>query len=80
MVTRHITRLTIVIFLDVVVKNNFSPLPADWYLSRVVTANRYLPRDSNENTLFITSTGNVSVAGWVIPLVAILLLDLDVIQ
>ena len=29
-----------------------------WYLFRVVSGNRYLPRDSNEITLCITSTGN----------------------
>ena len=25
----------------------------------MVSGNRYIPRDSNENTLYITSTGNV---------------------
>ena len=35
----------------------------------MVSGNRYLPRGSNENTLCITSTGNVSVAGMVIPVV-----------
>ena len=69
MVTRDILHLTIVTFLDVVVKNNFPLLPVDWYLFRVVSGNRYLPRGSNENTVYITSTGNVSVSRWVtIPL------------
>ena len=35
---------------------------------------------SNENTLGIASTDNVSVARWVIPLVTILLLDLAMIH
>ena len=46
----------------------------------MVSGNRYLPRSSNENTLCITSTCNVSVARWVIPLVTILLLDLVMIH
>ena len=72
--------LTIVTFLDVVVKENFPLLPVDWYLFSVVTGNRYLPRSSNENALFITSTGNVSVSRWVITLVTIPLLDFVMIQ
>ena len=47
MVTRDILHLTIVTFLDVVVKKNFPLLPVDWYLLRVVIGNRYLPRGSN---------------------------------
>ena len=80
MVARDILHLTIVIFLDVVVKKNFPLLPIDRYLSRVVTGNRYLPSGSNDNALCITSTGNIPVAGWVIPLVTILLLDLVMIH
>ena len=80
MVTAHILRLTIVTFLDIVVKNNFSLLTVGWYLLRVLTGNRYLPRGSNENTLCITSTCNVPIGRWVIPLVTILLLDLVIIQ
>ena len=75
MVTRDILHLTIVTFLDVVVKKNFPLLPVDWYLFRVVTGNRYLLRGSNKNALFIISTGNVSVGRWVITLVTIRLLD-----
>ena len=75
MVTRDILHLTIVTFLDVVVKKNFPLLPVDWYLFRVVTGNRYLLRGSNKNALFIISTGNVSVGRWVITLVTIPLLD-----
>ena len=71
MVTRDILYLTIDTFLDVVVKKN-SPL--GWYLSRMVSDNRYLPGDSNENALCISSTGNVFVTRWVIPLVTIPLL------
>ena len=66
MVTRDILHLTIVTFLDAVIKNNFPLLPVDWYLFRVVTANRYLPTGSNDNVLFITSTGNVFASRWVI--------------
>ena len=80
MVARDILHLTIVTFLDVVVKKNFSLLPVDWYLFRVVTGNRYLPRDGNENALFVTSTGNVSVSRWVITLVTIPLLDFVMIH
>ena len=71
-VTRDILYLTIDTFLDVVVKKN-SPL--GWYLSRVVSDNSYLPGDSNENALCLSSTGNVFVTRWVIPLVTIPLLD-----
>ena len=80
MVTRDILYLAIDAFLDIVVKKNFPLLYVGWYLFRVVSGNRYLPQDSNENTLCITSTGNVYVARWVIPLVTILLLDLVMIH
>ena len=80
MVTRDILYLPIDTFLDIVVKSNFLLLSVGWYLFRVVTGNRYLPRGSNENTLCITSTGKVSVARRVIPLVTILLLDLVMIH
>ena len=73
MVTRCILYLTIDTFPDIVVKSNFPILFVGWYLFRVVSGNRYLPRGSNENTLCITNTDNVSVARWVIPLVTILL-------
>ena len=61
-------------------KKNFLLLSVGWYLFRAVSGNRYLPQDSNENTLYITSTGNVHVARWLIPLVTILLLDLVMIH
>ena len=80
MVTRDILYLPIDTFLDIVVKSNFLLLSVGWYLFRVVTGNRYLPRGSNENTLCINSTGKVSVARRVIPLVTILLLDLVMIH
>ena len=80
MVMRDILRLTIVTFFDVVAKKNFSLLPVDWYLFWVVAGNRYLPRVSNENALFITSTGNVSVSRWVVTLVSIPLLDFVMIH
>ena len=80
MTTRDIPHLTIVTFLDAVVKNNFPLLSVVWYLFRVVSGNRYLPRGSNENTLCITSTGNVSVARWAISPVTILFLDLVMIH
>ena len=67
-------------FLDIVVKSNFPLLSVGWYLFRVVSGNRYLPRGSNENTLCITSTGNVSVARWIRPLITISLLDLVMIH
>ena len=80
MVTRDILHLTIDTFLDAVLKQNFPLLSVDWYLFRVVSGNRYLPRDSNENTLYITCTGNASVSRWVIPLVTIPLLDFVMIH
>ena len=76
MVTGYNLHLTIDTFLDVVLKNDFPLLSVGWYLFRVVSGNRYLPRGSNEYALYIISTGNVSVARWVIPLVTIPLLDL----
>ena len=63
MVTRDILYLTIDSFGDSVVKSNFPLLSEGWYLFRVVSGNRHIPRGSNENTLCITSTGNVSVDG-----------------
>ena len=68
MVTRDILYLTIDTLLDVEVKKNFPLLYVGWYLFRVMSGIRYLPRGSNENALYITSTGNVSVARWAIPL------------
>ena len=41
----------------------------------MASGNLYLPRGSNENALYITSTSNVSVSRWVILLVMIPLLD-----
>ena len=67
MVTRYILHLTIDTFLDVVVKNDFPLLSVGWCLFRVVSGNRYLPRGSNENALYITGTGNVSITRGVIP-------------
>ena len=80
MVTRDILYLTIGTLLDIVVKKNFSLLLVGWYVFRVMSGNRYLPRDSNGNTLCITSSGNVFVASWVIPLVTIPLLDFVMIH
>ena len=62
MVTRDILYLTIDKLLDVVVEKNFPLLSVGWYLFRLVSSNRYLTRSSSENALYITSTGNVSVA------------------
>ena len=80
MVTRHILYLTIDTLLDSVVKKNFSLLSVGWYLFTVVSGNRYLPQDSNENTLCITSPGNVYLTRWVMPMVTILLWDLIMIH
>ena len=80
MVTRDILYLTVDTFLDIVVKSNLPLLSVGCYLFRVVSSNRYIPKGSNENTLCITSTDNVSVARWVIPVVTILLLDLIMIH
>ena len=59
MATRDILYLTIDTFLDVVVKKNFQLLSVGWYLFRVVSGNRYLPRSCNQNAFYITSAGNV---------------------
>ena len=80
MVTRDILYLTIETLFDVVVKMNFPLLCVGWYLFRVVIGNRYLPRVSNQNALYITSTGNVSGARLVIPLVTIPLLNFVMIH
>ena len=79
-VTTIILHLTMDTLLDVVVKKNFQLLSVSCYLFRVVSSNRYRPRGSNENTLYITSTGDVSVSRWVITLVTILLLDFIMIH
>ena len=82
MVIRYILYLTIVTFLDVVVKRDFPLLTVGWYLFRVVSGNRYLPSGSNENALYINrpSTGNVSVSRWIILLVTIPVLDFVIIH
>ena len=80
MVTKDILQLTKDIFLDVVVKKNFPLISVDWYLFRVASGNRYLPRGSNENTFYITSIGKIFVARWVLPLVTIPLLDFVMIH
>ena len=80
MVTRHILYLKIYMLLDIVVKKNFPLLSVGWYLFTVVSGSRYLPQDSNENTLCITSPGNVYAVRWVMPLVTILLLGLVMIH
>ena len=51
-ITRNILHLTIVTFLDVMVKINFPLLSAHWYVFRMETASRYLTRGSNENALY----------------------------
>ena len=61
MVTRDILHLTIDSFHYAVVKKNFQLLSVGWRLFRVVSCNRYVPRSSNENALYFTSTGNVFV-------------------
>ena len=43
--------LTIDIILDLLVKKKFPLLYLEWYLSNVVTGNRYLLRGSNGNVL-----------------------------
>ena len=69
MVTRDILHLTIVIFLDVVVKKDVPLLSVSWYLFQVVIGNKYVPRSSNENALYITITGNVFVSRWITTMV-----------
>ena len=73
MITRDILHI-IDTFLGVVVKRNFPLLSvgSDWSV--------YLTRSSNENALYITNTGNVSVARWILPLVTIPLLDFVMIN
>ena len=80
MVTRDILHPTIDTFLDVVVKKNSQHLSVGWYLFTAVSGNRYLLGVNNENTVCITSTGNVFVARWVKPLVTISLLDFVMIH
>ena len=75
MVTGELLYPTLNTFLDVVERKNSPLISVGWYLFRVVSGNRYLPRSSNENALYITSTGNVFVTRWVIPLVTIPLLS-----
>ena len=79
-VTRDILYLAIDTFLDVVIKKNSPLLSVGRYLFGVVTGNRYLPRGSNGNALYITDTGNVLVARRVIHLVTIPLMDFVMIH
>ena len=67
MATRDILYQAVDTFLNVMIKKNFPLLSVGWYLFRVVTGNRYLPRGSNENALSITNTGYVSVSRWAKP-------------
>ena len=80
MVTSDTPYLIIDTFLDVAVKKKFLLLSLGWYLFSVVSGNRYLPRGGNGNALCITSTGNIFVTRWVIPLVTIALLDFVMIH
>ena len=61
-------------------KKNCPLLPVVWYLFRVVSSNRCLPKGSNENAFNINTTSNVFVARSVISLVNIPLLDLVTIH
>ena len=79
MVTTDTLYLTIDTFLDVVVKK-ISLLFLDWYFFSLVTGNRYLRRGSNGNVLCITTTFNVFVGRWVMPLVTIPFLDFNMIH
>ena len=69
MVTRDSPYLTTDIFFHAVVKKKFPFLPLVWYLLNVVNGNRHQTRGRNGNGLSITTTGNVLVARWVLPLV-----------
>ena len=62
MVTRDNIYLNIDTFFDVVVKMKFPLLSVGWYLFRVVSGNRCLPRENVENALHITTIGIVFVA------------------
>ena len=62
MFAKDIIYLIIDTFLDIAVKKNFPLLSVGLNLFRVVSDNTYLLRGSNENTLYIISTGNVYVA------------------
>ena len=74
MVTRDTPYLTTDIFP--VVKMIFPLLFLGWYLFRVVSNNGYLTRGGNANAHSIATNGNVSVTGWVIPLVTVPFSDL----
>ena len=51
-----------------------------WYLFSVVSGNRHQTTGSNGNALGITTTGNVFVARWVLPLVTRPFLDFVMIH
>ena len=63
-VIRDILYLSIDIFFDVVVKENVPLLFVGWYLFTVVSGSKYLPIDSIENALYMTSTGNHTTFGF----------------
>ena len=52
-------------------QNNFPLLSVGWYRSVQSTEWQYILTHSNKNTVYITSTGIVFFARWVIPLVTI---------
>ena len=66
--------------LHAVVKNKFPLLSLIWYLFKVVSGNRYQTRGSNGNALSITTTGDIFVASWVLPLVTRPFLDFVMIH
>ena len=62
MVTRDASCLAKDTFPDKIAKKNFLLLYLSSCLSTVVHSNKYLTRDSKTDVLFITITGNLSVA------------------
>ena len=67
-------------FLHAVVNKKFPLLSLVWYLFNVVSGNRHQTKGSNGNVLSITTTGNVFVARWVLPLVPRPILDFVMIH
>ena len=82
MVTRESPYLTTDIFLHAVVNKKCPLLYLIWYLLNVMSGNRQQTRGSNGNALCTTATttGNVFVTRWVLPLLTRPVLDFIMIH
>ena len=79
-VTKVITHLLTDTLSVLVIKSAFSLLPLGRYLLPLTTQNRYQSIGSSGKFFFTTTSKNITIDRWVIPLVTKLLLDLVMIH